>query len=92
MKGSATRKPGDYGEHLDDHREAYWNFEFKPGAYHAEGEAETPKAGVRIYRDAFGVPSVYADGDRNLWFGVGGRSRATGCSSSTRCGASVGAR
>ncbi|MGH2694434.1 MAG: penicillin acylase family protein [Actinomycetota bacterium] len=70
-RGSATRDPGDYGKHVDDQREPYWAFEFKPGSFHAEGEPEAPKEGVRIYRDPFGVPSVYADNEKDLWYGAG---------------------
>ena len=63
--------PGAYGEHLDDQREPYWNFTYKDGSFFAGGAAEEPKPGVRIYRDAAGVPAVYADTGRDVWFGVG---------------------
>ena len=31
----------------------------------------SPKPGVRIYRDDFGIPSIYADNGRDVWFGAG---------------------
>ncbi|HUP91494.1 MAG TPA: penicillin acylase family protein [Solimonas sp.] len=63
---------GDYGEHIDDQRSLYWSFEAKPAALGSRpGTPEAPKEGVQVYRDAFGVPIVYADTVRDLWFGVG---------------------
>jgi penicillin amidase len=70
-QGQATGDPGDYGEHLDDQREPYWGFEYKDGSFHADGEAEEPRPGVRIFRDDFGIPSIYAENGRDVWFGVG---------------------
>ena len=63
--------PDQYGAHLDDQREPYWNLEYKDGSFFAGGNAEEPKPGVRIYRDGAGVPAVYADTGRDVWFGVG---------------------
>jgi acyl-homoserine lactone acylase PvdQ len=68
---AAGGEPGAYGEHLDDQREPYWDMAYKSGAFHANGTALQPREGVRIYRDAFGVPAVYADTGRDIWFGVG---------------------
>ena len=72
VRGQASGgDPEQYGKHLDDQREPYWNFRYKDGSFQANGEAEEPKPGVRIYRDRFGVPAVYADTGRDVWFGVG---------------------
>ena len=72
VRGQASGgDPGAYGEHLDDQREPYWNFDYKDGSFFAGDEAEQPKPGVRIYRDDFGVPAIYADTGRDVWFGVG---------------------
>lgn len=71
-QGSATGNPGDYGAHVDDQRELYWSFNAKPGALRTKpGTPQVPKAGVEIYRDAYGVPIIYADNTRDVWFGVG---------------------
>ena len=63
--------PDQYGAHLDDQREPYWNFGYKDGSFFAGGTPEVPKPGVRIYRDGAGVPAIYADSARDVWFGVG---------------------
>lgn len=71
-QGSATGNPGDYGAHVDDQRLLYWGFDAKPGVLGTKpGTPQVPKVGVEIYRDAYGVPIVYADRLRDLWFGVG---------------------
>ncbi|HVE64053.1 MAG TPA: penicillin acylase family protein [Mycobacteriales bacterium] len=71
LRGEASGKPSEFGEHIDDQRELYWGFGYKPGKFHAQGEPVEPKPGVRIYRDGFGVPAVYADTGRDVWFGAG---------------------
>jgi penicillin amidase len=68
---AAQGEPSAYGPHIDDQREMYWNFEYKPGGFHAQGTPVEPKPGVRIYRDDFGVPSIYAEEGRDVWFGAG---------------------
>lgn len=71
-QGTLTGKPGDFGAHVDDQRLLYWNFDTKPGALGTKpGTPVSPKAGVQIYRDAYGVPIVYAEVLRDAWFGVG---------------------
>lgn len=71
--GQSSGNPGDYGEHLDDQRQLYWSFDFKPGDF-ADVSALTPvqpREGVRIYRDNFGVPIIYGDTAFDVGFGVG---------------------
>jgi len=71
-QGQASGNPADYGPHLDDQRHLYWSFKAKPGALGSKpGTPSVPKAGVEIYRDAFGVPIVYAATVADLWYGVG---------------------
>lgn len=72
-QGSATGNPGDYGEHLDDQRLMYWSSEFKAGEFADVSEMTpvTPREGVRVYRDEFGVPIIYAETAFDLAFGMG---------------------
>lgn len=71
-QGVLTGRPADFGPHVDDQRTLYWNFDAKPGALGTRpGTPETPRDGVEIYRDAYGVPIIHADAVRDLWFGVG---------------------
>ena len=71
-RGRASGMPGDYGAHLDDQRLLYWNFDAKPAALGSKpGTPTSPKAGVQVYRDSYGVPIVYASTVRDLWYGVG---------------------
>lgn len=70
--GSASGRPGDYGPHVDDQRTLYWNFDAKPAVLGTKpGPVKLVKPGVSVYRDSFGVPIVYADDLRDLWYGVG---------------------
>lgn len=71
-QGMASGAPGDYGAHLDDQRLLYWGFKAKPGVLGSKpGTPTSPKAGVQVYRDDYGVPIVYADKLSDLWYGVG---------------------
>jgi acyl-homoserine lactone acylase PvdQ len=70
-QGQASGDPSAYGEHLDDQREMYWAGQFKDGSFHSAGLPEEPRPGVRIYRDDYGVPAIYGDTGRDVWFGVG---------------------
>ena len=71
-QGMATGVPADYGPHLDDQRPLYWSFEAKPAVLGSKpGTPSSPKAGVEVYRDGYGVPIVYAGNVRDLWYGVG---------------------
>ena len=46
------------------------SFAFKPAGFDQSGTTETI-AGATITRDAYGVPSVRAANDRDLWKGAG---------------------
>lgn len=72
--GTASGNPADFGEHVDDQRNLYWSFQLKPGEFqNVQGRNPdfTPKEGVRIWLDDFGIPAVYADTVSDLWFGAG---------------------
>lgn len=71
-QGQLTGAPGDYGEHVDDQRTPYWSFQFKDGTLGTKpGPATIPKSGVEIYYDSFGVPIIYGDSIRDVYFGMG---------------------
>ncbi len=70
-QGTASGDNADFGAHQDDQREQHWNVAHKPANFHAEGTPEQPKDGVRIYRDSAGVPAVYGDTGRDVWWGAG---------------------
>lgn len=73
LTGQITGNPGDFGPHIDDQREMYWNSQFKPGGFLDISDLTPvePREGVRIYRDAFGVPAVYGDTEYDVWYGAG---------------------
>jgi penicillin G amidase len=57
--------------HLTDQLSLFEGFQLKPAGFDQPGTVETPRPGITITRDAYGVPSVRAGNDRDLWFGVG---------------------
>ncbi len=66
--------PDSWGDNVDDQRELYWNYEFRDGGLRPEpfcDNPQTPRAGVTLCIDEYGVPVVYADDLEDLWFGVG---------------------
>src|SRR3954451_22767435 len=68
----ADGDPSDFGPHVDDQREMYWTSRRESADFHeATGTPVEPLAGVRISRDHFGVPLVYADNGYDVWFGAG---------------------
>lgn len=72
VQGQLTGAPGDYGQHVDDQRLPYWSFEFKDGTLGRKpGEPTVPKNGVEIYYDEFGVPIIYAETIRDVYYGMG---------------------
>ncbi|MGI8461481.1 MAG: penicillin acylase family protein [Solirubrobacterales bacterium] len=62
---------GTGSPHLTDQVELFNNFEYKPFDFNQPGTSETPKQGVEIVRDSFGVPSITAQTDADGWWGVG---------------------
>jgi penicillin amidase len=48
------------------------SFTYKPALFdEPAASTESPRPGVTIARDSYGVPDVHAGSDRELWFGVG---------------------
>jgi penicillin amidase len=65
-------RASDFGPHVDDQRHPYWHFHYEPDGFaRPTGTATRPASGVRIYRDAQGVPLVYGRTGRDVWFGAG---------------------
>jgi len=56
---------------LTDQIALFEAFAFKPAGFDQPGQSETPRAGVTITRDAYGVPNVRAGSARDAWFGAG---------------------
>ena len=57
--------------HLTDQISLFESFTLKPAGFDQPGSAESPRAGVTITRDAYGVPAVRAGSERDAWFGAG---------------------
>ena len=57
--------------HLTDQISPFVDFEYKNSMLGQPGVEETPKAGVRITRDEYGVPSIYGDTEDDMWWGMG---------------------
>ena len=62
---------GTGSPHLTDQTELFANFQLRPFGFDQPGEAETPRPGVTITRDAYGVPRIDAGSDTDAWWGVG---------------------
>jgi penicillin amidase len=62
---------GDYGPHTEDQRVLYWDGRYKDGRFQATGTPESPKSGVRVYRDGFGTPAIYGDTSYDTWYAAG---------------------
>lgn len=70
--GTASGEPDDFGDHVDDQREMYWDHQFKDGRF-VDGcdDPEQPRPGVEICWSEFGVPAIFADTTDDLAFGTG---------------------
>ncbi len=62
---------GSGSPHLYDQTDLFVRFDFKDALFGQPGEEESPRAGVRIVRDSFGVPAITADNQDGVWFGAG---------------------
>lgn len=62
---------GTGSPHLYDQTDLFVNFRFKPALFGQAGDEERPRAGVRIVRDAFGVPAITGGTDDDVFFGAG---------------------
>jgi penicillin amidase len=62
---------GTGSPHLYDQTARFINFDWRPFGFNQPGDTTEPRPGVKIVRDAFGVPAVTGDTRENGWFGVG---------------------
>jgi penicillin amidase len=63
---------GTGSPHLYDQQPLYIGFKRKPLSFQdPNGAGESPKPGVKVVRDAFGVPSITASNDFDAWYGAG---------------------
>ena len=63
---------GTGSPHLYDQVEPFVNFRYKPAMFNGPGtESTTPRPGVTIVRDAYGVPAITASNQEDAWYGVG---------------------
>ena len=56
---------------LTDQIPLFTDFQYTNSMLGQPGTEETPKAGVRIVRDDYGVPSIYGDTEADMWWGMG---------------------
>jgi penicillin amidase len=67
-----NQDPADFGPHVDDQRQTYWNFKTEPDNFATPtGTPTEPRSGVRIYRDSQGVPLIYGTTGYDVWYGDG---------------------
>ncbi|MDX6664718.1 MAG: penicillin amidase [Solirubrobacteraceae bacterium] len=62
---------GTGSPHLYDQSPLFSSFQWKPALFGQPGTVETPKPGLTITRDAFGVPRVDAPTEADMWWGAG---------------------
>jgi len=63
---------GTGSPHLYDQLPLFLSFNYKPADLNGAGSAqETPRPGVAIARDGYGVPSVTGTTEDDLWWGAG---------------------
>ncbi|MDQ3739889.1 MAG: penicillin acylase family protein [Actinomycetota bacterium] len=62
---------GTGSPHLTDQSDMFVNFVRKPHTFEQPGVEERPRPGVRIVRDAFGVPAIHGDTIEDMWWGAG---------------------
>jgi len=62
---------GSGSPHAYDQQPLFIDFKRKPFQMNQPGTTEVPRVGVRIVRDAYGVPAIYADSDLDAWWGAG---------------------
>jgi len=62
---------GTGSPHLYDQTPLFVDFRWKPATFGQPGTTETPRPGVTITRDAYGIPRVDAGSELDMWWGAG---------------------
>lgn len=62
---------GTGSPHLTDQAPLFENFEYRDITFDQPGTSESPRPGVTISRDSFGVPTITGQTEDDAWFGVG---------------------
>jgi penicillin amidase len=62
---------GTGSPHLTDQISLFENFQYKSQMFDQPGSTESPRPGVSITRDAYGVPAITGASDSDAWWGVG---------------------
>jgi penicillin G amidase len=62
---------GSGSPHLHDQTQPFLDFELKDARFGQPGLEETPRAGVTVRRDDYGVPAIVGATSDDVWFGVG---------------------
>ena len=62
---------GTGSPHLNDQTQLFEDFEYRDINFDQPGATESPRPGVSIVRDDFGVPSITGETEDDAWFGVG---------------------
>lgn len=62
---------GTGSPHLTDQIALFNQFDYKPLGFDEPGTTQTPRPGVTITRDAFGVPEITGESEYDGWWGVG---------------------
>jgi len=62
---------GEGSAHLYDQQQPFIEFDRKDATFNQPGTAESPRPGVKIVRDRYGVPSVTGATSNDLWWGAG---------------------
>src|SRR2546423_1559037 len=62
---------GTGSPHLYDQQQSFIDFHWKGALFNQPGATETPRSGVRIVRDTYGVPAVTGDTQSDAWWGAG---------------------
>ncbi|MCW3013832.1 MAG: penicillin acylase family protein, partial [Solirubrobacterales bacterium] len=62
---------GTGSPHLYDQLANFTTFRWKPAGFGQPGATETVRPGLTVTRDAYGVPSVTASSEHDMWLGAG---------------------
>ena len=62
---------GTGSPHLTDQVDEFVSFAYRPFGFDQPGETESPRPGVEIVRDSYGVPAITAQSEYDGWWGVG---------------------